>query len=54
MPPPRRQAPGPLLAAMASLIIILIVASVMTGEWGFLLLGIIGLAAGLVPLISRR
>ncbi len=53
-PPPRRQAPGPLLAAMGSLIAILLVAAVLTGEWGFLLLGLVGLAAGLVPLFSRR
>ena len=48
------QAPGPLLALMASLIVILLIASVITGEWGFMILGVFGLAAGLVPLLSRR
>lgn len=39
---------------MASLIVILLIASVITGEWGFMILGVFGLAAGLVPLLSRR
>ncbi len=53
-PAPEPQAPGPLLALMASLIIILLVASWVTGEWGFMILGVFGLAAGIVPLLSRR
>ena len=48
------QAPGPLLALMASLIIILLIASWVTGEWGFMLLGLFGVAAGILPLINRR
>ena len=52
--PPEPQAPGPLLALMGSLIVILLVASWLTGEWGFMILGAVGLAAGLVPLLSRR
>lgn len=48
------QAPGPLLALMGSLIVILLVMSWATGEWGFMILGIFGLAAGLLPIISRR
>lgn|GEM_PF-1696535 len=51
-PPP--QAPGPLLFAMASLIVILLVASWITGQWGFMFLGLFGVAAGLVPFFSRR
>lgn len=39
---------------MGSLIVILLVASWLTGEWGFMILGAVGLAAGLVPLLSRR
>ncbi len=39
---------------MASLIIILLVASWITGEWGFMILGFFGVAAGILPLISRR
>lgn len=50
----QRQAPGPLLAAMASLIVILLIASWLTGEWGFMILGVFGLLAGLVPFFSRR
>ncbi len=52
--PPRRQAPGPLLAAMGTLIAVFLFAAWSTGEWGFLVLGLVGLAAGLVPFISRR
>ena len=48
------QAPGPLLALMASLITILLIASWVTGEWGFMILGVFGVAAGLLPLINRR
>lgn len=48
------QAPGPLLALMASLVIILLIASWATGEWGFMILGFFGVAAGLLPLFNRR
>lgn len=55
MPPtPRRQAPGPLLAAMGTTALILIGAAFLTGEWGFLILGIVGFGVGLVPILSRR
>ena len=53
-PAPEPQAPGPLLALMGSLIVILLVLSWATGEWGFMILGLFGLAAGLVPILSRR
>lgn len=53
-PAPEPQAPGPLIALMASLIVILLIASIITGEWVFMLLGVFGLAAGLVPFFSRR
>lgn len=52
--PPQRQAPGPLLAAMGSLILIFLVISLLTGEWVFLILGVFGFAAGLVPFITKR
>lgn len=52
--PPQRQAPGPLLAAMGSLIAIFIIAALLTGEWVFLVLGVFGFAAGMVPFISRK
>lgn len=52
--PPQRQAPGPLLAAMGSLIVIFLFAALITGEWVFLVLGIFGFAAGLVPFLDRR
>ena len=51
---PQRQAPGPLLAAMGSLILVFIVAALLTGEWVFLILGLFGFAAGMVPFISRK
>ncbi len=52
--PPPPQAPGPLLALMGSLILILLAAAWLTGEWGFMVLGLVGLAAGLVPILSRK
>ena len=52
--PPQRQAPGPLLAVMGATAIIFIVLAVATGEWVFLALGIIGMLAGLVPILDRR
>lgn len=52
--PPQRQAPGPLIAAMGTLILVFLIASLLTGEWVFLVLGIFGFAAGLVPFISRK
>jgi 1,4-dihydroxy-2-naphthoate octaprenyltransferase len=53
-PPVRRQATLPMLAAMMSLIVIMLVMSLWTGEWFFFLLGLVGFGAGLVPIISRR
>ena len=52
--PPQRQAPGPLLAVMGATAIIFIILAVATGEWVFLALGIIGMLAGLVPILDRR
>jgi len=52
--PPQRQAPGPLLAAMATTIIIFMVAAFLTRQWAFLFLGLFGVAAGLVPFFNRR
>jgi len=43
-----------MLAVMMSLIAVMLIVSMMTGEWVFFLLGIIGLGAGLVPIIGRR
>jgi len=55
MPPtPRRQAPGPLLAAMGTTTAILVIAAFVTGQWAFLVLALIGLAVGLVPILGRR
>jgi len=47
-------APGPLLAAMASLIIVFLVAAWLTKQWQFLLLGLFGVAAGVLPFLNRR
>lgn len=52
--PKRRDPILPMVAAMAALIAILLIAAAVTGEWGFLILGIIAVAAALVPIISRR
>lgn len=51
--PPPRQAPGPLLAVLATTAIIFAVLAVATQEWVFLALGIFGIVVGLVPLFSR-
>lgn len=53
-PAPQGTAPGPLLAVMGSLIIILLIASFITKQWQFLLLGLFGVAAGILPLTNRR
>ena len=53
-PVPERQAPGPLLAVMGVTIVIFIILAFATGEWVFLVLGLFGLAAGLVPILDRR
>lgn len=53
-PPPRGVAPGPLLGAMVSLIIILLVAAWITGQWQFVFLGLFGVAAGVLPFLNRR
>ena len=53
-PEPQSQAPGPLLFAMASLIVILLIASWLTGQWQFMFLGLFGVAAGLVPFVTRN
>ena len=52
--PKRRDPILPMVAAMAALIAILLIAAAVTGEWGFLFLGVIAVAAALVPIISRR
>ncbi len=52
--PPQRQAPGPLLALMATTIVIFLILALVTGEWVFVFLGLFGLAAGLVPLLDSR
>jgi energy-converting hydrogenase Eha subunit E len=52
--PKRRDPIVPMIAAMAALIAILLIAAAVTGQWAFLLLGVIAVAAGLVPIISRR
>ena len=53
-PQVRRTASLPLLAAMGSLVVILLIAAFLTGEWVFLILGLFGLAAGVVPFLSKR
>ncbi|MGI9606557.1 MAG: hypothetical protein ACR2P0_10505 [Acidimicrobiales bacterium] len=54
MAPPRRQAPGPLLAAMSALIAVFIIVAALTGEWVFLVLGVVGGVIGLAPLLSKK
>lgn len=39
---------------MGTLTAVFLFATWATGEWGFLVLGLVGLAAGLVPFFSRR
>lgn len=39
---------------MASLMVIFLIAAVVTGEWGFLIIGAIGFIIGLVPILSNR
>ena len=46
--------PFALLGAMASLMVIFVLAAVFTREWGFLIIGAIGFLVGLVPILSKR
>jgi len=39
---------------MGTTIIIFLVLALVTGEWVFVILGLFGLAAGLVPILDRR
>lgn len=43
-----------MIAAMAALLALLLVAAAATGQWAFVLLGVLAVAAALVPIISRR
>ena len=43
-----------MLAAVAALLAILLIGAAITGQWAFLVLGFIAVAAALVPIISRR
>ncbi len=52
--PRRRDPTGPMLAAVAALLAILLIGAAITGQWGFLVLGFIAGAAALVPIVSRR
>lgn len=55
VPKPKRRDPmAPMLAALAALLAILLMAAALTGQWVFLLLGLIAVGAALVPIISRR
>jgi hypothetical protein len=47
-------APGPLIALVVFTVAIFVVAAVATGEYFFLLLGLVALGAALVPLLTRR
>ena len=46
--------PLALLGAMASLMVIFVLAAIVTREWGFLVIGAIGFLVGLVPILSKR
>ena len=45
---------APMLAALAALLAVLLLAAAVTGQWVFVVLGVIAVAAALVPIISRR
>ncbi len=46
--------PWPLVALMLGFVGLLVAAAAFTGQWVFLILGIIALAAAGVPMISNR
>lgn len=50
----QRRVPLPLLGAMGSLMVVFLIAAVITGEWGFLIIGVIGFVIGLVPILTNR
>jgi 1,4-dihydroxy-2-naphthoate octaprenyltransferase len=52
--PEKNAVPFALLAAMASLMVIFVLAAIVTREWGFLVIGAVGFLVGLVPILSKR
>jgi len=52
-PPVRRKAPWPLLGAMMSMVVVFIILATATQQWQFLILGLVGLFAALVPFLNR-
>ena len=52
--PQKDAVPLALLGAMASLMVIFVLAAIVTREWGFLIIGAIGFLVGLVPILSKR
>jgi hypothetical protein len=49
-----RRTPTPLLAVAFIVVVVLVVASIATGQWWLTVLGLIALAAAAVPLRNRR
>jgi hypothetical protein len=44
----------PLVVAMFAIVAVLVVASLVTGQWWITVLGLVAFAAAVVPIINRR
>jgi hypothetical protein len=51
---PDRRTPAPLLVAALVIVGLLVVGSLVTGQWWLTILGVVALAAAIVPLRNRR
>jgi hypothetical protein len=50
---PDRRTPAPLLIAALVIVALLVIGSLVTGQWWLTVLGIVALAAAIVPLRKR-
>jgi hypothetical protein len=51
---PARRTPTPLLVAAFVIVALLVVGSIATGQWWLTILGVVALAAAIVPLRNKR
>jgi hypothetical protein len=49
-----RRIPPLLLAVMFAIVVVLVTASIVTGQWWITVLGVVAFAAAIVPMANRR
>ncbi|HEV8297298.1 MAG TPA: hypothetical protein VGQ20_08375 [Acidimicrobiales bacterium] len=50
----KRRIPAPLLVTTFAIVVALVIASLVTGQWWITVLGLVAFAAAVVPIINRR